>query len=142
MSFRISWDNENHTRILIAFEGLLTWDVIHAAYGELREMMDSATHRVDWIADLGKSSGVPREDITQNLGMLLRGISPNARMNVVVLEGPNIFISMMLSSFARVAGWSWGFAHRAVGRGSTGVDRTEVPAHMKHDLRRDELFCA
>jgi hypothetical protein len=109
MSFSISWDNEHCTRILITFEGALIWDVIHAAYGELRGMMDSVTHRVDWIADLSKSSGVPRENITQNLGMLLRGISPNARMNVVVLEGPNLFTSMMLSSFARVAGWAWGF---------------------------------
>lgn len=110
MSFRISWDNENRTRILLAFEGILTWEVIRQGLGELRVMMESVPHEVNWITDAGRSSGLPRENILHNLRNLLSEVSTNARMNVVVVQPSNIFTKAMLSSFVRVSAWPWGFA--------------------------------
>jgi len=110
MSFRIGWDNESRTCILLTFEGTLTWDVIREGLAELRVMMDSAPQGVHWISDSSQSSGIPREYIMQNLRSLLNEISDNARMNVVVITSSDIFTKVMLSSFVRVVGWPWGFA--------------------------------
>ena len=110
MSFRIVWDNESHTRILLTFEGALTWDVIREGLGALRVMMDSVPHGVHWITDASQSSGIPRDNIMQNLRSQISEISDHARMNVVVTKSSDIFTKTMLSSFVRIVGWPWGFA--------------------------------
>jgi len=110
MTFHIAWENEDRICILLTFEGTLTWDVIREGLAELRIMMDSVPHRVHWITNASQSSGIPRENVMQNLRGLLNDISDNARMNVVVIQPSNIFTKAMLSSFIRVVGWPWGFA--------------------------------
>lgn len=59
MPITVSWDNPDHTRVMIQIEGKYTWEELHAAYDQIWSMVRSCPHTVNLINDVGKAANMP-----------------------------------------------------------------------------------
>jgi hypothetical protein len=59
MAIQTQWDDEQQQLIRVEVEGRWSWDELQMALECTIEMMDSVSHKVDFIIDVSRSSLIP-----------------------------------------------------------------------------------
>lgn len=59
MAIQTQWDDDQKQIIRVEVEGRWSWDELETALERTIEMMDSVSHKVDFIIDVSRSSLIP-----------------------------------------------------------------------------------
>lgn len=99
MTVTAAWDNLDKTILLYEFEGHWTWDELHNAVNQARELLDQVEHQVDVIVDLEKSRPIPSNAVVQ-----FRRLSniQTDRMRLRVVVGGNGMATALMNIFNMV----------------------------------------
>lgn len=104
MPITVTWENDQKTTAKMCFDGPWTWDEIGAALGQVADLTQSVTHRVDLIVDT--RNGVQLKD--QGGLMKLRQIVADRRRpangGLTVVVGSNLYFQRLMQALLRVYG--------------------------------------
>ena len=86
MPIELIWDDEDRSIIHERFIGHWTWEEFHENAVEIRHMAESVSHRVDVIADLEASEGMPIGPAITQARAAMREVPPNWQ-GIIVVSG-------------------------------------------------------
>ncbi len=102
MPISVIWDDEEHTIVRYIFDGEWQWREFMPIIDQAAAMTRSVPYRVDTIADLTKSAGLPMRNSFPTLKHLA-GMSPdNALLGIFVVVGGGTFVQSLGATFKRV----------------------------------------
>jgi hypothetical protein len=93
------WDNPEKTAVIWYFEPGWAWDEMYRARDRSIQHVQSVSHVVDVILDMGQSPSFPSNALS-NLNAILSKGSPNR--GCIILVNPSLFIQSFASMFRRV----------------------------------------
>lgn len=99
MSVSVKWYDEAHTIICYTFGERWTWEEYYPAYSETIQMMDSVSHKVDFIMDMLTSKGLPPGALQQ----IKRAADRNhPNMGLAVYVGMNFITQALGELFLKI----------------------------------------
>lgn len=100
MAIHLDWDDESNQIIQIRIEGRWTWDELENTLRQTIAMMDSVSHKVDFIIDVSRSHMLPggATQAAQNVA------TPETHRNegVKVIIGANTLIRLAYEAYRRI----------------------------------------
>jgi hypothetical protein len=93
------WDDEEKSTIHLRFEGRWTWDEFHTTFATYIKWLDESPHKVDFIADMLHSRGLPSGAL-QQVKRLADMNHPNSDLTVYV--GMGGFLQALGQAFIRI----------------------------------------
>jgi hypothetical protein len=101
MGIEVKWDDEEKTIIRHTYSGQFTWDELEAVNHELKAMLDSVDHRVDFIGDI-ENVKIPRDALSNYPKMASSPVFTHPNAGLAVMLGTSRFAETMLGLFGKV----------------------------------------
>lgn len=100
MPVHVDWDDpEERTFLHYRFEGHWTWDELYTTYERGVALNNSVPHRVDTLADLTESKGLPGNAAAQFRKLTTL---PQNNTGLIVIVGGGALITALLNAFKTV----------------------------------------
>jgi hypothetical protein len=102
MPVSVIWDDEEHSIVRYILEGQWQWHEFHPLIDEAAAMTRTVSHRVDTVADLGRSGPLPVRNAFPTLKHLAAMTPPNAMEGLFVVIGGSTFVQALGATFKRI----------------------------------------
>src|SRR3990172_4405522 len=99
MKIQVAWDNDYHTVVCWTLRDGWTWDDFAAAFHQTDAMIRGLGRRVDILADVSASPGLPGMTLT-TYRAFMRDAAPE--LGVIVLAGAGTFLRAMVTAFRSI----------------------------------------
>ncbi len=99
MPVLVDWDDSEKTILRYRFEGHWTWDELYVTYERGVSLNNSVPHRVDTLADLTQSKGLPGNAAAQFRKLTTL---PQSNTGLIVIVGGGALITALLNAFKTV----------------------------------------
>lgn len=100
MAIQLDWDNASHRIIRVQVEGRWTWDELEAALRRTIALMDSVSHKVDFIIDVSKSHMLPGGATQAAQSVATPQTHRNEGIKVIV--GANTLVRLAYEAYRRI----------------------------------------
>lgn len=99
MPVHFGWDDEHHTIMRYRFEGHWTWSELRTIFEQGVILNNEVVHRVDTIADLTLSKGLPAQVVSEFPRLVTL---PQLNTGLIVIVGGGSLIPYLLKGFKTV----------------------------------------
>jgi hypothetical protein len=106
MPFTITWDNPEHTTLLVVYEEHWSWDDVDQASELLLTYLTEVDHRFDIIVQMPSGNWIPPGSIVSHYHLVAKIMShPTSRLLVIVVSSKllEIFAGIMRQTYHHLA---------------------------------------
>lgn len=101
MSYAVQWDNEKQTIMYCAVRGAWDWEVLHEAFGSVRQLADACETTYSLILDLSGLANFAGNMFLSNSRKLIENVHPRFGGHMAVIQAPELMQEM--DGAARIA---------------------------------------
>ncbi|MEM6283256.1 MAG: hypothetical protein AAF787_13765 [Chloroflexota bacterium] len=107
MTLELTWDNDDHTCLLMTFDQLWSWAEVRRIVRVGAVMLnDGNTHPVDIILDGSRTITLMKSDTHVHTRQILANVRQHPRVGRIVVVGSSAITNSFLMVFLRVAAGS------------------------------------